>query len=76
VHGFVEDLRSLDITVDEESSSYILSDVHGLAVAYGLSGYDAAYLELAIRKDLPLATLDDDLVKAAKAAGVALLPPA
>src|SRR5437870_9630877 len=60
-HGFLEDIRSLDITVDEESLVYIFGDVHRLALDYGLSGYDAAYLELAIRKNLPLATLDDDL---------------
>ena len=74
VHGFLEDLRSLDITVDEESFSHIFGDVHRLAVDYGLSGYDAAYLELSIRKGLPLATLDEDLMKAAPVAGVALFP--
>ena len=76
VHGFLEDLRSLDITVDDESFGHIFGDVHSLAVEHGLSGYDAAYLELAIRKGLPLATLDEDLQKAARAAGVALLQPA
>ena len=75
VHGFLEDLRSLDITVDDESFGHIFGDVHRLAVEHGLSGYDAAYLELAIRKGLPLATLDEDLQKAAAAAGVALLQP-
>jgi len=75
VHGFLEDLRSLDITVDGESVSYILGDVHRLAVEHGLSGYDAAYLELAIRKGLPLATLDEDLQKAAPAVGVPLFQP-
>ena len=73
-HGFLEDLRSLDITVDEESLSYIFADVRSLAVDYGLSGYEAAYLELAIRKGLPLATLDEELVRAAPAAGVELFP--
>ena len=73
VHGFLEDLRSLDITVDDEGFGHIFGDVHRLAVEYGLSGYDAAYLELAIRKGLPLATLDEDLRKAASGAGVALL---
>jgi predicted nucleic acid-binding protein len=72
VHGFLEDLRSLDITVDDESFAHVLGDVHRLAVTHGLSGYDAAYLELAIRKGLPLATLDEDLQKAAPAAGAAL----
>jgi predicted nucleic acid-binding protein len=41
-----------------------------LARIYKLSSYDAAYLELAIREDLPLATLDRDLRKAAKKAEV------
>ena len=71
-HGFLEDIRSLDITVDDESFGYIFGDVHRLAVQHGLSGYDAAYLELAIRMGLPLATLDEDLQKAAETAGVEL----
>jgi len=76
VHGFLEDLRSLDIIVDDDSFGHIFSDVHGLAVKHGLSGYDAAYLELAIRKGMPLATLDEDLQKAASAAGISLFQPA
>jgi predicted nucleic acid-binding protein len=75
VHGFMEDLRSLDITVDDESFGHIFGDVYRLAVDHGLSGYDAAYLELAIRKGLPSATLDEDLQKAARAAGVQLFQP-
>jgi predicted nucleic acid-binding protein len=39
---------------------------------YKLSSYDAAYLELAIREGLSIATLDNDLVKASKKAGVGL----
>jgi len=48
----------------------ILTDVHRLAVTYRLTSYDAAYLELALRRKLPLATLDEDLVRACKMAGV------
>lgn len=44
-----------------------------LCRAHGLTSYDAAYLELAMRRDLPLATLDEDLRTAASAAGVELL---
>jgi predicted nucleic acid-binding protein len=76
VRGFLEDLRSLNIRVDEESASRILGDVHPLAVDLGLSGYDAAYLELAIRKSVPLATLDEDLQKAARKVGLDLFQPA
>jgi predicted nucleic acid-binding protein len=74
-NGFLEDIRSLDITVDDESFGHIFGDVYGLAVEHGLSGCDAAYLELAIRKGLPLATLDEDLQKAATASGVRLVQP-
>jgi predicted nucleic acid-binding protein len=59
--------------VDPDSSDRILTDVHRLAVAYRLTSYDASYLELALRKNLPLATLDDELIAASKACGVALL---
>jgi predicted nucleic acid-binding protein len=53
----------------------VFPDVHRTALAYQLTSYDAAYLELAIRRGLALATLDDDLRKAAAAAaaGVALV---
>ena len=46
-----------------------------LSQKYNLTFYDAAYLELARRKALPLATLDSALVKAAPAEGVALMHP-
>ena len=45
-----------------------------LALRHTLTVYDAAYLELALRLKLPLATLDQELVRAARAAGVAVLP--
>ena len=37
------------------------------------ASYDAAYLELALRRSLPLATLDDDLIRASQLAGVAVI---
>jgi len=45
-----------------------------LARRYGLSSYDASYLELALRRSLPLASLDKDLMKAAQRAGVKRFP--
>jgi predicted nucleic acid-binding protein len=45
-----------------------------LAQRHGLTAYDAAYLELSIRLNLPLATLDETLRKAAKVEGVVILP--
>ena len=46
-----------------------------LARARGLSAYDAAYLELALRRGLPIATLDNKLKAAASAAGVPAFAP-
>ena len=64
---FITDLEALDIIVDSESADHVLTEVHRLAVTYGLTGYDAAYLELALRKNLPLATLDVELTEVCKA---------
>jgi predicted nucleic acid-binding protein len=47
--------------------------VLALARKHGLTFYDAAYLELAMGKKLPLATLDDALIRAARAEGIALI---
>jgi predicted nucleic acid-binding protein len=66
-------LQSLNIRLDREGADYILTDVHRLAVAHRLTSYDAAYLELAMRKKLPLATLDDELIRACNRIGHALL---
>ena len=70
---FLHLLGDLPITVDDESGGRILSDVHSLAVAYRLTTYDAAYLELALRRRPPLATFDVELVTACRKAGVAVL---
>ncbi len=63
-------LSSLPITVDDEMTARAWSDTLNLARAHNLSAYDAAYLELARRRGLPLATLDDKLKAAASVAGV------
>jgi len=68
-------LGSLPITVDEQTSSRAFSDILALARTHNLSAYDAAYLELALRRGLPLATLDGSLRAAATKAGVAIYTP-
>jgi predicted nucleic acid-binding protein len=72
---FFLDLRALPIRLDPESSDAVFNQVFKLAEQYNLTIYDAGYLELAIREGLPLATLDNDLRKAARAAGVPLVEP-
>jgi predicted nucleic acid-binding protein len=70
---FLDDLAALNITVDMGGARRILTDVHAAAVRYRLTTYDASYLELALRRNLPLATLDAELRKACAVAGVAVL---
>jgi predicted nucleic acid-binding protein len=60
---------ALRLRVDREPVS--MADMDGLAASHGLSAYDAAYLELALRRSLPMATLDAALHKAMKASSVA-----
>ena len=69
---FLAILGVLPIAVDDETISRAWADTMSLARAQNLSAYDAAYLELAIRRGLPLATLDDALETAARAVGVPL----
>ena len=68
------DLRLLPETVDHQTDAAAWSTTLDLAKAHGLTLYDAAYLELALRRELPLATLDKRLYGAAIAAGVAIVP--
>jgi predicted nucleic acid-binding protein len=63
-------LRSLAIMVDDETSSQAWHDALALARTHDLSVYDATYLELALRRDLPLASLDNKLKTAASVVGV------
>ncbi len=67
-------LESLPLLVDTEHSASVNRQVVRLARAYRLTSYDAAYLELALRKGLPLATLDKAMRAAADTEGVACLP--
>jgi predicted nucleic acid-binding protein len=71
--GALADLALLDITTDQQTDSHAWTDTLNLADQFRLTVYDAAYLELARRRTLPLATLDQELRTAATAIGVTLL---
>ena len=73
--AFLEMLEELDIETDGCASSYALTDTLNLARRYGLSSYDASYLELSLRESLPLSTLDENLLKAAGKSGVKIFLP-
>ena len=67
---FLRDISRLRIAIDSTPEE---SDILSLARRHRLTVYDAAYLELALRAALPLATLDTMLAAAARAEGVRLV---
>lgn len=67
------DLALLNITTDRDTDDFAWSSTLRLAECCHLTLYDAAYLELAQRLGVPLATLDQELRAAAGALGVVLL---
>jgi predicted nucleic acid-binding protein len=74
--AFLERLRQLPIAIEHRPATWLAQQILPLTRTHKLSAYDAAYLELAIREGLPLATLDDDLRRASCAAGVTLVSAA
>ena len=73
IDSFIAVLDSAGIEVDNEAPQRAFSHLLPLSRTHGLTSYDAMYLELAVRRRLPLATLDEPLRKAAKKLGVKLL---
>ncbi|HZT34134.1 MAG TPA: type II toxin-antitoxin system VapC family toxin [Bryobacteraceae bacterium] len=73
VTGYLVRIRRLPIWADEPDPALILA-LPDLARTYELTSYDAAYLELAVRRNLALATTDHALRRAAEKAGVKLAP--
>jgi predicted nucleic acid-binding protein len=69
IEKFFSSLAVYDIEVDGETNALAWSKTFGLAEKFGLTMYDAAYLELALRRGLPLASLDGQLRAAMKKAG-------
>jgi predicted nucleic acid-binding protein len=66
------DLQALVIAIDPATNRQAWSATLRLCERFGLTPYDAAYLELAQRRQLPLATLDAALIRAARAVNVQL----
>jgi predicted nucleic acid-binding protein len=72
IDGFLTRLKRLPIDAAQQTPSEIL-ELPTFAQAHGLTNYDAAYLALAKRSGLPLATMDSELRRASAAAGVDLV---
>jgi predicted nucleic acid-binding protein len=70
---FINELSKLDFEIDAESSDRAFNHLLPLCRTHQLTSYDAVYLDLAVRRKLPLATLDEPLRKAARKLGIGLL---
>lgn len=66
-------LSDLPIIVEQEPPERMIKEIFTLARKHKLSSYDASYLDLAMRKGLPIATLDKNLLAAAKRSKVLIL---
>jgi predicted nucleic acid-binding protein len=72
IEEYLHRLKALPISV-EPRDLWATVDLEAPARRWNLTPYDAAYLELALRRGLPLATTDEDLKKAAVAEGIEVL---
>ncbi len=70
-HQIIEQICALPILIDRETPGP--AELLALALRYNLSSYDAAYLELALRLQIRIATKDEPLRAAAEAAGVGVV---
>ena len=71
--SFIANLSKLGIERDDEAPDRAFTHLLALCRRHRLTSYDAIYLDLAVRRSLPLATFNDDLRKTAKQLGVGLL---
>jgi predicted nucleic acid-binding protein len=69
----ITQLTAMPITIDPDTTTYAWTATLRLSDHFRLTAYDAAYLELAQRRKLPLATLDQQLRAAAQAVGTQTL---
>lgn len=70
VRRFIDLVKNLRVIEDGQAYANTLSNILPLGREHNLSAYDAAYLDVAVRRELPLATLDSALQRACTAAGI------
>jgi len=73
IKSFLDDLVLLPIELVNTEPKDVFTRIQSLSFQHNLTAYDAAYLDLAIENHVALATLDEDLLRAAKAERVKLL---
>ena len=70
IRTFLTDLATLPIVLQELQADDVFDRIQSLSRKHGLTTYDAAYLDLAQAHGLPVATLDEDLIRACARSGV------
>jgi predicted nucleic acid-binding protein len=75
IQSFLDDLEALPVALEQSPPGIVVDRIQSLSRRHALTAYDAAYLDLALDSGLPLATLDEALVRACKSANVELLQP-
>jgi predicted nucleic acid-binding protein len=73
VRSFLDDLARLPIVLEQFPATIVFDRVQHFSRLHGLTAYDAAYLDLAADSGFPLATLDEDLMRACKKARIRLV---
>ena len=69
VHGLMNDIQLLPIEFDKPTTEN-MSNIFHIANEYKLSAYDAAYIELALRANIPIASFDKEIVKVSGQLGI------
>ncbi len=73
IQAFIKDLEQLPAEIDTPAAGTVFHSTKDLCRKHGLTAYDAAYLELAMRHRIALATADDALERAALAEGIEIV---
>jgi predicted nucleic acid-binding protein len=73
VRSFFDDLARLPIVLEQFPATIVFDRVQHFSRLHGLTAYDATYLDLAADSGFPLATLDEDLMRACKKARIRLV---
>jgi predicted nucleic acid-binding protein len=73
IHAFIKDLELLPVEIDTPAAGTVFHSTQDLCRKHALTAYDAAYLELAVRQRIAIATADDALQRAALAEGIEIV---
>jgi len=73
MRNFLADLTALPVVLERFPADVVYGRIQALSRQHGLTTYDAAYLDLAQVSGVPLATLDEDLIRACRKAGIDLI---